>query len=120
MRQIAYQVKDLCYQGRVIAQQCVDTLLPLREEARQHNQLSAVISKQLSQVRKKGLVRGLNSNNLPVWKSNRAIKIQLGSEVRQLMAEFMDFGSHTLEKARRFYFPTKTRQSLSDKETSSL
>ncbi|WP_238322286.1 hypothetical protein [Vibrio mexicanus] len=58
MRQIAYQVKDLRYQGRVIAQQCADTLLPLREEARQHNQLSAVISKQLSQVRKKGLARG--------------------------------------------------------------
>lgn len=58
MRQIAYQVKDLRYQGRVIAQQCADTLLPLREEARLHNQLSAVISKQISQVRKKGLVRG--------------------------------------------------------------
>lgn len=91
MRQIAYQVKDLRYQGRVIALQCADTLLPLREEARQHNQLSAVISKQLSQVRKKGLARGLSANGLPMWKSSRVTKIQLGDEIRELMAEFMDF-----------------------------
>ncbi|WP_318483242.1 hypothetical protein [Photobacterium leiognathi] len=91
MRQIAYQVKDLRYQGRVIAQQCADTLLPLREEARQHNQLSAVISKQLSQVRKKGLARGLNAEGLPMWKNSRVTKIQLGNEVRELMAEFLDF-----------------------------
>ncbi|GLT15879.1 hypothetical protein [Vibrio algivorus] len=91
MRQIAYQVKDLRFQGRVIAQQCADTLLPLREEARQHNQLSAVISKQLSQVRKKGLVRGLNAEDLPMWKSSRVSKVQLGNAVRELMAEFLDF-----------------------------
>lgn len=91
MRQIAYQVKDLRYQGRVISQQCADTLLPLREESRQHNQLSAVVSKQLSQVRKKGLVRGLNSNGLPLWKGNRVTKIQLDNQVRELMAEFMNF-----------------------------
>lgn len=91
MRQIAYQVKELRYQGRVIAQQCADTLLPLREEARQHNQLSAVISKQLSQVRKKGLARGLNAKGLPLWTSSRVTKIQLGNEVRELMAEFMNF-----------------------------
>ncbi|MEZ9103571.1 hypothetical protein AB4085_03770 [Vibrio cyclitrophicus] len=91
MRQIAYQVKDLRYQGRVIAQQCADTLLPLREESRQHNQLSAVVSKQLSQIRKKGLVRGLNSNGLPLWKGNRVTKIQLDNQVRELMAEFMNF-----------------------------
>lgn len=91
MRQIAYQVKDLRYQGRIIAQQCADTLLPLREEARLHNQLSAVISKQISQVRKKGLVRGLNAIGLPIWKTSRTSKIQIGNEVRQLMAEFLNF-----------------------------
>ncbi|WP_224215290.1 hypothetical protein [Vibrio metschnikovii] len=91
MRQIAYQVKDLRYQGRIIAQQCADTLLPLREEARLHNQLSAVISKQISQVRKKGLVRGLNAVGLPIWKTSRTSKIQIGNEVRQLMAEFLNF-----------------------------
>ncbi|WP_332403078.1 hypothetical protein [Vibrio metschnikovii] len=91
MRQIAYQVKDLRYQGRIIAQQCADTLLPLRDEARLHNQLSAVISKQISQVRKKGLARGLNTIDLPIWKTSRTSKIQIGNEVRQLMAEFLDF-----------------------------
>ncbi|GAB6263406.1 hypothetical protein [Photobacterium sp. R1] len=90
LRQIAYQVKDLRYQGRTIAQQCADTLLPLREEVRQHNQLSAVISKQLGQVRKKGLQRGL-SKGLPLWKSGRVSKIQIGNEVRELMAEFLNF-----------------------------
>lgn len=91
MRQIAYQVKDLRYEGRIIAQQCADILLPLREEVRQHNQLSAVISKQISQIRKKGLARGLNNNGLPMWKSGRSTKIQLGNEVRELIAEFMNF-----------------------------
>lgn len=96
MRQIAYQVKDLRYQGRVIAQQCADTLLPLREEARLHNQLSAVISKQISQVRKKGLVRGLNAVGLPLWKASRTSKIQIGNEVRELMAEFLSFEPNSI------------------------
>ncbi|EGQ9279365.1 hypothetical protein F7U76_20175, partial [Vibrio vulnificus] len=96
MRQIAYQVKDLRYQGRIIAQQCADTLLPLREEARLHNQLSAVISKQISQVRKKGLVRGLNAVGLPLWKASRTSKIQIGNEVRELMAEFLSFEPNSI------------------------
>lgn len=96
MRQIAYQVKDLRYQGRVIAQQCADTLLPLREEARLHNQLSAVISKQISQVRKKGLVRGLNAVGLPLWKASRTSKIQIGNEVRELLAEFLSFEPNSI------------------------
>lgn len=96
MRQIAYQVKDLRYQGRIIAQQCADTLLPLREEARLHNQLSAVISKQISQVRKKGLVRGLNAVGLPLWKTSRTSKIQIGNEVRELMAEFLSFEPNSI------------------------
>lgn len=91
MRQIGYQVKDLRYQGRIIAKQCADILLPLREEARQHNHLSAVISKQLSFVRKKGLARGLGVSGLPIWKSDRTNKIQLGNEVRELMNEWMNF-----------------------------
>ncbi|MDF2185302.1 hypothetical protein [Grimontia hollisae] len=91
MRQIAYQVKDLRFRGRTIAQQCADTLLPLREEARQHNQLSAVISKRLGQVRKKGLARGLPVAGLPMWKSARITKVQIGNEVRELMADFLNF-----------------------------
>ncbi|ABV86590.1 hypothetical protein [Shewanella pealeana] len=96
IRQIAYQVKDLRYQGRIIAQQCADNLLPLREEARQHNQLSAAISKQISAVRKKGLARGLEGNGLPMWKSGRSTKVQLGNEVRELMAEFINFEPSTI------------------------
>ncbi|MBF0256906.1 MAG: hypothetical protein HQL47_10725, partial [Gammaproteobacteria bacterium] len=34
LRQVAYQAKELRRLGRVVAQQCADTLLPLREEIR--------------------------------------------------------------------------------------
>ena len=93
MRQIAYQVKDLRYLGRITAQQCADTLLPLREEGRQHNRLSSVISKQISQIRKKGLQRGLRREGLPVWQNRRCTRVQLGNEIRELMGEFMCFES---------------------------
>jgi hypothetical protein len=116
MRQIAYQVKDLRYQGRVIAQQCADTLLPLREEARQHNQLSALISKQLSQVRKKGLARGLNTEGLPMWKSSRVTKIQLGNEVRELMAEFLNFEPSSIPFPEEEEAPTSSMINWVDEE----
>lgn len=116
MRQIAYQVKDLRYQGRVIAQQCADTLLPLREEARQHNQLSALISKQLSQVRKKGLARGLNTEGLPMWKSSRVTKIQLGNEVRGLMAEFLNFEPSSMPFPEEEEAPTSSMINWVDEE----
>ncbi|MFL7025231.1 hypothetical protein [Enterovibrio norvegicus] len=116
MRQIAYQVKDLRYQGRVIAQQCADTLLPLREEARQHNQLSALISKQLSQVRKKGLARGLNAEGLPMWKSSRVTKTQLGNEVRELMAEFLNFEPSSIPFPEEEEAPTSSMINWVDEE----
>ena len=38
--------------GRVVAQKCAETLLPLREEARQHNNLSAAVSTLLTGAQK--------------------------------------------------------------------
>lgn len=95
MRYVAYQAKELRHLGRIVAQQCADTLLPLREEARQHNELSAAISYLLGRVRKQGLQRGLSeasaSSRLPVWQRQRRSRLSLGDEVRSLMAEARDY-----------------------------
>ncbi|XSG85122.1 MAG: hypothetical protein ACPW60_15560 [Methylohalobius sp. ZOD2] len=95
LRQVAYQAKELRRLGRVVAQQCADTLLPLREEARQHNQLSASISHLLGRVRKQGLARGLRrhgaQSKLPLWQRERRSRIHLGDEIRTLMAEARDY-----------------------------
>lgn len=90
LRQVAHQAKDLRRFGRLVAQQCADTLLPLREELRQHNALTSAISLLLGQVRKRGLRRALSrptdDTALPVWRSERGFKLQLGDEVRAVMA----------------------------------
>lgn len=91
LRQVAHQAKELRRFGRLIAQQCADTLLPLREEMRQHNALTSAVSLLLGQVRKRGLRRTLSrhtaSTALPVWRNERGFRLQLGDEVRAVMAE---------------------------------
>jgi len=90
LRQVAHQAKELRRFGRLVAQQCADTLLPLREELRQHNALTSAISLLLGQVRKRGLRRALSrpadETALPVWRNERGFKLQLGDEVRAVMA----------------------------------
>lgn len=90
LRQVARQAKELRRFGRLIAQQCADTLLPLREEMRQHNALTSAVSLLLGQVRKRGLRRALPRNSadtaLPVWRNERGFRLQLGDEVRSVMA----------------------------------
>jgi hypothetical protein len=90
LRQVAHQAKELRRFGRLVAQQCADTLLPLREELRQHNALSSAISLLLGQVRKRGLqptlARRSDESALPVWRTERHSKLQLGDEVRAIMA----------------------------------
>lgn len=95
LRQVAYQVKELRRLGRIVAQQCADILLPLRDEVRQHNELSSAISALLGQVRKKGLSRSLSSKlsneTFPVWRRERRIRISLGDEIRSIMAAAQDY-----------------------------
>jgi len=93
LRQVAHQAKELRRFGRLVAQQCADTLLPLREELRQHNALSSSISLLLGQVRKRGLRRALQaeSAHVPVWRSERGSKLQLGDEIRGIMAAARDY-----------------------------
>lgn len=95
LRQVGYQAKELRRLGRVVAQQCADTLLPLREEARQHNALSAAISQVLGRARKQGLRRGLKAttrdSRLPLWRQERGRRVSVGDEIRTLIAEARDF-----------------------------
>lgn len=95
LRQVAYQAKELRRVGRLVAQQCAETLLPLREEARQHNQLTTAISKLLGRVRKQGLRRALRSpgleSRLPLWLSSRPRRVTAGDEVKSIMAEARNF-----------------------------
>ena len=90
LRQVAHQAKELRRFGRLIAQQCADTVLPLREELRQHNALTSAVSLLLGQVRKRGLRRALScptgDTALPVWRNERGFRLQLGDEVRAVMA----------------------------------
>lgn len=95
MRQVAYQAKELRRLGRLVALQCADTLLPLREEARQHNELSAAISRLLGRVRKQGLRKTVEASagnsRLPVWQRERRARLSVGDEVRGLMADARHF-----------------------------
>ena len=95
LRQVAYQAKELRRTGRVVAQQCADTLLPLREELRQHNTLSSAISKLLGEIRKKGLRRTFPARkgalSLPVWRAERPRRISVGDDVLEVMAEALHF-----------------------------
>ena len=90
LRQVAHQAKELRRFGRLIAQQCADTVLPLREEMRQHNALTSAVSLLLGQVRKRGLRRALSrhiaNTAMPVWRNERGFRLQLGDEVRAVMA----------------------------------
>lgn len=90
LRQVAHQAKELRRFGRQVAQQCADTLLPLREELRQHNALTSAISRLLGQVRKRGLRRALACAGedvaLPLWRNERGFRLYLGDELRAVMA----------------------------------
>ncbi|MBN2680156.1 hypothetical protein HHS34_010765 [Acidithiobacillus montserratensis] len=100
LRQVAYQAKELRRFGRLVAQQCADTLLPLREELRQHNALSSAVSLLLGQVRKRGLrhalTRQCENTALPVWRNERGFKLQLGDEVRAVMAAASHYQAQTV------------------------
>lgn len=91
MRNVAYQAKELRRLGREVLKHCSDTLLPLREEIRQHNQLSAAISRLLGQVRKRGLNRTLAVRDLPLWRREMSRAVSVGAEVLTIMSEARQF-----------------------------
>ena len=96
VRQAGFQAKELRRLGREVLKQCSDTLLPLREELRRHNSLSASVSQLLGQVRKRGLTRTFRHGDLPLWRAERPRRISVGDEVRTIMAEARDFQAVSL------------------------
>lgn len=86
MRNVAYQAKELRRLGREVLKHCSDTLLPLREEIRQHNVLSASISRLLGRVRKRGLNRTLAARDLPLWRREMSRAVSVGPEVLTIMS----------------------------------
>lgn len=91
MRQVAFQAKELRRLGREVLKHCSDTLLPLREEIRQHNALSTAISQLLGRIRKRGLNATLKSRDLPLWRRDTTRRVSVGDEVMTLMAEALHF-----------------------------
>ncbi len=87
LRHVAYQAKELRRLGREVLKHCSDTLLPLREEVRQHNVLSAAISALLGRVRKRGLNRSLPVRDLPLWRREMSRSVSVGPEVITIMSE---------------------------------
>jgi len=91
VRQTGFQVKELRRLGREVLKQCSDTLLPLREELRRHNSLSAAVSQLLGQVRKRGLSRTFRQPDFPVWRAVRPRRVTVGDEVLTIMAEALAY-----------------------------
>lgn len=91
MRQVAFQAKELRRLGREVLKQCSDTLLPLREELRQHNALSSAISQLLGQIRKRGLRRALRGAELPLWQRDFRRRVSVGGEVLSVMSEALSY-----------------------------
>ena len=96
MRQVAFQAKELRRLGREVLKHCSDTLLPLRDEIRQHNALSAAISQLLGRVRKRGLNATLGAGDLPVWRRDTPRRVTVGDEVLSIMAQALHFEPSTL------------------------
>jgi hypothetical protein len=97
MRQVAFQAKELRRLGRDVLKHCSATLLPLREEIRQHNELSSAISQLLGKIRKRGLNWTLRSNDLPLWRREMQRRVTVGNEVLTIMGEGMNYKPATVD-----------------------
>jgi hypothetical protein len=97
LRQVGFRVKDLRHRGRIALKQCTNTLMPLREEVRRHNQLSAAIGHLLGEVRKKGLRRTFPQQSLPVWRKDRPVTVAIGPELLVLMEQIRHYQPKAVE-----------------------
>jgi hypothetical protein len=91
LRHVAFRAKELRRLGREVLKHCSDTLLPLREEIRQHDSLSGAISELIGRVRKRGLALTLRARDLPRWRRDQPRRISVGPAVGVLMAEALDY-----------------------------
>ncbi len=97
LRQIGFRVKELRQTGLISLKQCTNTLMPLREEVRRHNQLSAAIGQLLGEVRKKGLRRTFPQQSLPVWRKERPVSVAIGPELLTLMEQVRHYQPKAVE-----------------------
>lgn len=97
LRQVSFRVKDVRLNGRLSLKQCTNTLMPLREEIRRHNHLSAAIGQLLGQVRKKGLDRTFPGQCLPVWRKERSVAIAIGPELLALMEQARGYQAKSVD-----------------------
>ena len=97
LRQIAFRVKELRQAGLIALKQCTNTLMPLREEVRRHNHLSAAIGQLLGDVRKKGLRKTFPQQSLPIWRKERLISVAIGPELLTLMEQVRHYQSKAVE-----------------------
>jgi hypothetical protein len=97
LRQSGFRVKELRQTGLVALKQCTNTLMPLREEVRRHNQLSAAIGQLLGDVRKKGLRRTFPQQSLPVWRKERPVSVAIGPELLTLMEQVRHYQPKAVE-----------------------
>ncbi len=97
LRQIGFRVKELRQTGLISLKQCTNTLMPLREEVRRHNQLSAAIGLLLGEVRKKGLRRTFPQQSLPVWRKERPVSVAIGPELLTLMEQVRHYEPKAVE-----------------------
>lgn len=93
LRQVGFRIKDLRQSGLMVLKQCTNTLMPLREEVRRHNQLSATIGQLLGEVRKKGLIRTFSKTSLPVWRNERTFSIAIGPRLLTMMEQARGYQS---------------------------
>ena len=106
LKQVGFRVKDLRQTGREVLKQCTNTLMPLREEIRRHNQLSSAIGKLLGEVRKKGMRRTFPRQTLPLWRRERSLSVSIGPELLTLMEQARGYQSKTVE------FPEHTAEDV--------
>jgi len=97
LRQIGFRVKELRQAGLIALKQCTNTLMPLREEVRRHNQLSAAIGQLLGDVRKKGLRKTFPQQSLPIWRKERLVSVAIGPELLMLMEQVRHYQPKAVE-----------------------
>ena len=97
LRQVGSRVRELRHTGRILLTQCIVTLMPLREDVRRHNQLSAAIGQLLGEVRKKGLRRIFPQQSLPVWRKERPVSVAIGPELLTLMEQVRHYQPKAVE-----------------------
>lgn len=97
LRDAAYQARELRRLGREVMHQCTSTLLPLRNEIREHSTLAAAVGTVLGLVRKRGARRVLTNDYLPFAARERYHKVSAGPEVLDIMAAARNFLPATVD-----------------------